>query len=248
MNNIKHVAIIMDGNGRWAQSRKRPRVWGHVRGANRVSEIVTYASDMNLEALTLYGFSTENWSRPLPEIKSLFKILKKFLLNERKKMIENNIQFKMIGNISKLNKETKEIIREIEAVTANNTGLKMSLAFSYGGRQEIVDATNKYMKENPGKEITMESLSNSLYRPETGDVDLLIRTAGDQRVSNFLLWQMSYAELYFSQTLWPDFTQEEFYNIVNSVDKRERRFGSIGVDQASLENSKNVAKENLERI
>lgn len=248
MNNIKHVAIIMDGNGRWAQSRKRPRVWGHVRGASRVSEIVTYASNMKLEAITLYGFSTENWSRPLPEIKSLFKILKKFLLNERKKMIENNIQFKMIGNISKLNDETKEIIREIEAVTANNTGLKMSLAFSYGGRQEIVDATNKFMKENPGKEMTMEDLSNSLYRPETGDVDLLIRTAGDQRVSNFLLWQMSYAELYFSQTLWPDFTQDEFYQIINSVDKRERRFGSVGFDQATLENSKIIAKENQEII
>lgn len=248
MKNIKHVAIIMDGNGRWAQSRRRPRVWGHVRGANRVSEVVTYASDMGLEALTLYGFSTENWSRPLPEIKSLFKILKKFLLNERKKMIENNIQFKMIGNISKLNEETKQIINEIEAVTANNTGLKLSLAFSYGGRQEIVDATNKFMKENPGKEMTMESLSASLYRPETGDVDLLIRTAGDQRVSNFLLWQMSYAELFFSQTLWPDFTQEEFYSIVNSVEQRERRFGSVGLDQASLENSKIIAKENLERL
>tara|TARA_B100001971_G_C18267956_1_gene595942 strand:- start:35458 stop:36216 length:759 start_codon:yes stop_codon:yes gene_type:complete len=248
MNKIKHVAIIMDGNGRWAQKRNRPRVWGHVRGANKVSDIVTTASSMNLEALTLYGFSTENWARPMPEIKSLFKLLKKFLVGERQKMIDNNIQFKMIGNISKLNDETKAIIKEIEEVTANNDGMKLSLAFSYGGRQEIVDSVNKYIKMNPGKEITMDSLNNSLYRPECGDVDLLIRTAGDQRISNFLLWQVSYAELFFSPTLWPEFTEVEFKDIITNVEGRERRFGSVGLDKTSLESSNVIAKENLARI
>ena len=248
MKNIKHVAIIMDGNGRWAQKRHRPRVWGHVRGANRVSDIVTCASEMNLEALTLYGFSTENWARPMNEIKSLFKLLKKFLIGEREKMIRNNIQFKMIGNISKLNEDTKKIIKDIEETTAKNTGLKLTLAFSYGGRQEIIDATNNFIKENPGKEISMEALEASLYRPEIGDVDLLIRTAGDQRISNFLLWQLSYAELFFSPTLWPEFKVQEFKDIINQVDIRERRFGSVGLEKTSLENSNNIARENIARI
>lgn len=248
MSEVKHVAIIMDGNGRWANKRLRPRVWGHIRGANIVSEIVTTAASMKLEALTLYGFSTENWARPMPEIKSLFKILKKFLVGERQKMIDNNIQFKMIGNISNLNEETKNIIHEIEEVTAKNTGLKLSLAFSYGGRQEIVDSVNKFIKLNPGKEISIESLGSSLYRPEIGDVDLLIRTAGDQRISNFLLWQLSYAELFFSPTLWPNFSEKEFKEIIQSVQCRERRYGSVGMEAASLESSNLIAKENLERI
>lgn len=249
MKKIEHIAIIMDGNGRWAQKRRRPRVWGHVRGANMVSDIVTVASKSNeVKALTLYGFSTENWARPLPEIKSLFKLLKKFLLKEREKMIRNNIQFEIIGDISKLDDETKDIIHEIEAVTKNNTGLKLSLAFSYGGRQEILDSVNRFITENPGKPITAEQLEAHLYRPEIKDVDLLIRTAGDKRISNFLLWQLSYAELYFSETLWPEFTVDEFEEIIAKVSKRERRFGSVGVQEASLDNSFNIAKENITRI
>jgi undecaprenyl diphosphate synthase len=249
MKKIEHIAIIMDGNGRWAQKRKRPRVWGHIRGANMVSDIVTAASKSNeIKALTLYGFSTENWARPLPEIKSLFKLLKKFLLKEREKMIRNNIQFEIIGDISKLDDETKDIIHEIEAVTKTNTGLKLSLAFSYGGRQEILDSVNRFIIENQGKPITAEQIESYLYRPEIGDVDLLIRTAGDKRISNFLLWQVSYAELYFSETLWPEFTVDEFEEIILKVSKRERRFGSVGVKEASLDNSFNIAKENITRI
>lgn len=249
MKKIEHIAIIMDGNGRWAQKRKRPRVWGHIRGANMVSDIVTAASkSKEIKALTLYGFSTENWARPLPEIKSLFKLLKKFLLKEREKMIRNNIQFEIIGDISKLDDETKDIIHEIEDVTKNNTGLKLSLAFSYGGRQEILDSVNRFIIENPGKPITADQLEAHLYRPEIKDVDLLIRTAGDKRISNFLLWQLSYAELYFSETLWPEFTVDEFEEIIANVSKRERRFGSVGVKEASLDNSFNIAKENITRI
>jgi len=248
MNKINHIAIIMDGNGRWAQKKFRPRVWGHVRGANRVSDIVTFASKMDIKALTLYGFSTENWSRPMSEIKSLFKLLKKFLIKEREKMIKNNIQFKMIGDISKLDLETKKIIADIEESTKNNTGLKLSLAFSYGGRQEIIDSVNQFIENNPGKLITPEALENNMYRAETGDVDLLIRTAGDQRISNFLLWQSSYAELYFSKTLWPDFTDLEFSNIVDQVEGRERRFGSVGLETTSLDSSQYIAKENISRI
>jgi undecaprenyl diphosphate synthase len=249
MKTIEHIAIIMDGNGRWAQKRRRPRVWGHIRGANMVSDIVTAASKSNqIKALTLYGFSTENWSRPLPEIKSLFKLLKKFLLKEREKMIRNNVQFEIIGDISKLEQETKDIINEIEAVTKTNTGLKLSLAFSYGGRQEILDSVNSHIMKNPGKPVTFDDIEMNLYRPEVGDVDLLIRTAGDKRISNFLLWQLSYAELYFSDTLWPEFTVEEFESIINEVAKRERRFGSVGIKNTSLDNSFSIAKENITRI
>src|SRR3989338_1331251 len=150
---IKHVAIIMDGNGRWANERSHQRIWGHVRGASVVSEIVEEANDLGISALTLYSFSTENWSRPLPEIKVLFKILKKFLLKERTRIISNEIRFKVIGNLSKLPKETLELIDDLENETKNNSGLKLTFAFGYGGRQEIVTACNSFFRKNPDKEI-----------------------------------------------------------------------------------------------
>lgn len=227
MNTIKHVAIIMDGNGRWANQRFHPRVWGHVRGSQRVTEIVEAAVKSNLSALTLYAFSTENWSRPVLEIKTLFKILYKFLKKERLNLINNNIAFKVIGDISALDEKTKSLIVEIEKETSFNSGLKLSFAFSYGGRKEIVDAVNSFIINNPGKLIQEENISQLLYRPEIGDVDLMIRTAGDQRISNFMLWQVSYGELYFTQTQWPDFTSIEFVEILNQVSKRNRRFGSL---------------------
>lgn len=227
MSGINHVAIIMDGNGRWAAERRRPRVWGHVRGSRIVSEIVTAAADCGLQALTLYAFSTENWSRPKEEINTLFRLLRKFLLRERKKILENNIRFKIIGDISNLSLETRNLILDIEAESSKNTGMMLSFAFSYGGRREIVDAVNAYLEKNPGKPLTEDAINSCLYRPEAGDVDLMIRTAGDQRISNFMLWESSYAELFFTATKWPDFTSQEFTQIIDAVSKRERRFGGL---------------------
>ncbi len=247
MSDIKHVAIIMDGNGRWAKERHRPRFWGHVKGSQVVSKIVSTAVEKEIYALTLYAFSTENWSRPKEEITVLFKLLEKFLQRERQKIISNNVQFKIIGNIEGLNQSTKKLIHDIQEETKNCSGLKLSLAFSYGGRREIVDAVNKYISQKNNSPITEEDIENNLYRPECGDVDLLIRTAGDHRISNFLLWQCSYAELYFTDTKWPDFGSQEFGQILDKVSYRERRFGTISKG-ASIEDAKHLAKKHREAI
>ena len=240
-NSIKHVAIIMDGNGRWAKQKFRPRVWGHIRGSRIVNTIVESASNQGLKALTLYAFSTENWSRPGDEVSTLFKLLKKFLLKEREQIENNGIQFKVIGDISRLDSETQKLINDVEEESKNSKGLMLSFAFSYGGRVEIVDAVNKYVKENPGKEITEEDIQRNLYRPEAGDVDLVIRTGGDKRISNFLLWEVSYAELFFTDTKWPDFTKKEFESIIEKVSGHDRRFGSLD-NKGSLEKSKELSK------
>lgn len=243
MSKIEHVAIIMDGNGRWANERRRPRVWGHVRGTRVVSEIVESAAEENLKALTLYAFSTENWRRPTDEIGVLFKLLKKFLLKEKNQILSNNIQFKIIGDINQLAEETKAIALELERASLKNDGLMLNLAFSYGGRKEIVDAVNDFIKNNPGKEIDEAAISDRLYRPAAGDVDLMIRTAGDQRISNFMLWEVSYSELYFTDTKWPDFSSKEFKQILDSVSCRERRFGGLpSADKIETTNSKKNLK------
>ncbi|ATH06592.1 di-trans,poly-cis-decaprenylcistransferase [Halobacteriovorax marinus] len=244
--NLKHIAIIMDGNGRWAQSRSHERIWGHIRGSKIVSNIVEEADDLGAKALTLYAFSTENWSRPVGEVKVLFKLLKKFLLKERNRILKNNIQFKVMGDITKLPEKTQSLIAELENDSKDNKGLKLTFAFGYGGRDEIVQAANKFIKENPGKELTEELLQSYLLMPHLGDVDLLIRTGGDQRISNFLLWQSAYAELYFTQTKWPDFTRKEFKEIFEFVSKRERRFGNVC--SSDLQTSKMMAVENKELI
>jgi undecaprenyl diphosphate synthase len=235
MSSINHVAIIMDGNGRWAKKRFRPRIWGHVRGSGVVSDIVQAADDMGLKALTLYAFSTENWSRPLDEVSTLFKLLRKFLNKEKARILANNIKFKVIGEYQSLPPETVELIREVEAATANATGLMLTFAFSYGSRAEILRAVNSHIAANPGVALDEQALGNFMYRPEAGDVDLMIRTGGEQRVSNFLLWQMAYAELYFTPTKWPDFTASEFKKILTHVSGRERRFGNISAQDALSE-------------
>lgn len=244
MTSIKNVAIIMDGNGRWAKQRLRPRVWGHVRGSQKVREIVTSASELGLDSLTLYAFSTENWSRPTDEVTSLFKLLKKLLLNEKKTILKQNIQFNVIGNYKVLDTEVVLLIEELIDLSKENTGLKFSLAINYGGRSEIVDSVNKFLKNNNTREITEEDISNNLYNPNLGEIDLLIRTSGDQRVSNFLLWQICYSEFFFTKTKWPDFSKQEFEEIVRSVSERERRFGGTSSD-ATLKLSKIQADTNL---
>lgn len=238
MNNIKHVAIIMDGNGRWAQSRLRPRIWGHVRGASIVSNIVEEADDLGLEALTLYAFSTENWSRPQAEVSALFTLLKKFLIAERQRIITNKIRFKVIGDLSGLPAETKKLVSDLEEDTIDHQGLKLSFAFGYSGRKEIIGAMNNFIEDNPGQKICEESFVKYLYSPELDEVDLLIRTGGDQRISNFLLWQIAYAELYFTETPWPNFSREEFRNIIADVSGRERRFGNISASGSFKSNFK----------
>lgn len=237
----------MDGNGRWAQGRCRPRVWGHIRGSSIVSEIVEEADDLGLKALTLYAFSTENWSRPLGEVTTLFSLLKKFLLKERKRILKNRIRFQVIGEISNLPLPTKNLIERLENETRDFKGLKLTFAFGYGGRAEMVQAVNRWIQENPGAEFTEEAMNKNLHQPDLGDVDLLIRTGGDQRISNFLLWQMAYAELFFTPTKWPDFTREEFRGIIYQVSGRERRFGTISATD-SLTESCLLARKNLEEL
>ncbi len=227
MSAIKNVAIIMDGNGRWAREKNRPRVWGHIRGSNRVTEVVQEAIRLNLDSLTLYAFSTENWTRPTDEITNLFKILKKFLIKESATIIKNNIRFEVIGNYKVLDSTIVEIIESLEKKTKLNTGMNLSLAINYGGKAEIVDAVNKFIKANPNREITESDITENLYSETVSNIDLLIRTAGDTRVSNFLLWQISYAEFFFTGTKWPDFSKDEFRSIIQKVSTRERRFGGL---------------------
>lgn len=246
MSAIKHVAIIMDGNGRWAKQRFRPRIWGHVRGSSVVSEIVEAADDMGLKALTLYAFSTENWSRPMEEVSTLFRLLKKFLLKEKQRIINNNIRFKVIGEIQNLPQETIKLIRDLEELTKSAKGLTLTFAFSYGSRAEILRSVNHFIEHNPGNAITEKDLADHLYSPESGDVDLMIRTGGEQRISNFLLWQLAYAELYFTPTKWPDFSPSEFRKILDNVSNRERRFGNISA-QSGLDDSVERAEKNKEK-
>lgn len=226
---IKHVAIIMDGNGRWANQRFHSRVWGHVRGSSVVSDIVQAADDYGVKALTLYAFSTENWARPNDEVSVLFKLLHKFLVKETKRLLANRVVFRVIGDVSRLPAETRALISSLEAQTDSFEGLKLTFCFSYGARSEMVSAINRFIQDHPGQSITAEDIERNFFRPETGDVDLLIRTGGEQRISNFLLWQSAYAELCFSPTKWPDFTRSEFFSILQSVSKRERRFGALPV-------------------
>lgn len=235
----------MDGNGRWAQSRFKPRVWGHIRGSKIVSNIVEAADNNNLHSLTLYAFSTENWSRPLNEIDSLFKLLEKYILKERKRIIANNIKFKVIGQISKLPTKTQKLIDSLENETSENSGLKLNFAFSYGAKDELVKAFNTVKLKYPNRDITEEDIKNHLMVSD--DIDLLIRTGGDIRVSNFLLWQTAYAELYFTETKWPEFTPELFEKILVEVSKRSRRFGSLD-NNANYKDISDLASQKLKEV
>ncbi|MCY4523717.1 MAG: polyprenyl diphosphate synthase, partial [Halobacteriovoraceae bacterium] len=213
----------MDGNGRWAEKRKHQRLWGHIRGSSVVSKIVEEAQTCNIRALTFYAFSTENWYRPSSEINVLFNLLQKYLIREEQRILKNNIRFRIMGEIKTLPAGIQKSIIRLEDLTKSMTGLKLTFAFSHGGRNEIVWAANNFMKKNPGVPLTLQSFSQSLMIPDLGDVDLLIRTGGDFRISNFLLWQSAYAELYFTSTKWPDFGSKEFRRICEKVQTRERR-------------------------
>ena len=224
MNSATHIAIIMDGNGRWAELQGKKRVKGHEAGAKVVKNITTYCSDHpDIERLTLYAFSTENWKRPRLEVEFLMKLLNNYLKNELPVYLENNVRFEPIGDIRAFSKQLQKTIKMVEEKTAHCDGLVQSLALNYGSQDEILRAMNK-LKSVEG-EITQEMLSNTLDCKY--DVDILIRTGGDHRLSNYLLWQSAYAELFFIDTLWPDFTSNELEKIIKKFTKVERRFGGL---------------------
>ena len=227
-----HVAIIMDGNGRWAQKKSLPRVAGHRAGAVTVREVVEASRELGIRYLTLYAFSNENWKRPKREVNALMVLLRKFIKDKLDEMLHYGIGMKVIGRIDMLPRELREDIRNTMAKTVHCDKMTVVLALSYGGRTEIADAARRIAVrcragELEPSEIDEKLFSEYLYFPECPEPDLLIRTSGECRLSNFMLWQLSYSEICFTQTLWPDFTKEEFCRTIIEYQKRERRFGGI---------------------
>jgi undecaprenyl diphosphate synthase len=227
-----HVAIIMDGNGRWAKQRGLPRVEGHRNGVESVRAVVRAAGEVGVKYLTLYAFSVENWNRPKDEVDTLMKYLARFLKNEIGELTRNNVKLEVIGQIYRLPEFVQEQLKKTQEALAKNNGLTLILALSYGGRQEIVEAARAIAsKVKAGKldpaEINEQAISQHLYTHHYPDPDLLIRTSGELRVSNFLLWQISYAEFVVTQTLWPDFRKPEFFAALEEYTRRHRRFGGL---------------------
>ncbi|MCD6557235.1 MAG: isoprenyl transferase [Bacteroidales bacterium] len=225
-----HIAIIMDGNGRWAKKKGNRRIFGHKNGVKAVKETVEAAGEIGLKYLTLYAFSTENWNRPKVEVDALMSLFISAVKNETKNLIKNNVRMKAIGNLETLPNSVLENLNEIIDKTKDNTGLTLILALSYSSRQEITNAITIISKKITSGEILIENIneeliSDHLYTKEFPDPELLIRTSGEYRISNFLLWQITYSELYFTDTLWPDFSKEDFFNAVYNFQQRERRFG-----------------------
>ena len=225
-----HIAVIMDGNGRWAKKRNMPRVAGHRAGVEPVRNTVETCARMGIQALTLYAFSVENWKRPRAEIETLWRLLRYYLKNELPDLMRNNIRFQTIGRVEALPHQIQRELQETIGATAHNTGLRVSLAVNYGGRAEIVDAiaamVDKARRGEP-VEVTEESVNAHLYTAGLPEPDLLIRTSGEMRISNFLLWQIAYAELYVTDTLWPDFGRADLLRAVLDYQKRDRRFGGL---------------------
>ena len=228
MSEIKipnHIAMIMDGNGRWAKERGLNRTAGHEEGAKTVRKITQYCSDIGIKYLTLYAFSTENWERPKLEVEFLMKLLERYLKKELEVYLKNNIRFKAIGDLGRFSKSLQKTIFETQDKTANCSGLTQVLALNYGSKNEIIRAVRKLNEKN--LEINEENLESCLDTAGMGDVDVLIRTSGEVRLSNYLLWQNAYAEMFFTQTYWPDFSESELDDILSDFSNRERRFGGI---------------------
>jgi undecaprenyl diphosphate synthase len=227
-----HVAIIMDGNGRWAKKRLLNRINGHEKGSETVRTIVRTCRQIGISYLTLYAFSTENWQRPKTEVKALMALLKKFLQSERKEMVENNIRLRAIGQLDRLPTEVRETLDQTMAATREQTGMNRILALSYGGRAEIVRMVREVAEKiklgiiDP-QAVNEGLVSDHLYTRDIPDPDLLIRTSGEMRISNFLLWQIAYTELFVTTTLWPDFSKEELLQILKDFQARVRRFGAV---------------------
>lgn len=228
----EHVAIILDGNGRWAKLRGRERTYGHQVGAANVKTIVRAAGHMGIKVLTLYAFSTENWKRPSIEVRFLMKLFKNYLISQLRELVEDNVQVHIVGEPSALSEGLRKEIAQCEKDTAGNDGLILNVAINYGGRMEIVHAVQSIAEKVKSGElepssITEETITESLYPSDAKDVDLMIRTGGESRISNFLLWQVSYSELYFTPVLWPDFTEKELQKAVDWFTGRDRRFGGL---------------------
>lgn len=225
-----HVAIIMDGNARWASSKNLPLKIGHKKGAENIENIVSASIELGVKFLTIYAFSSENWNRPADEVEYLMKLLDQYLSDEIKPLTEKGVRILISGNLEKLSDSTKKKISEIENATKDNKNLTLSVAFSYGARQEIVDAVKKIAAQVQEQKINLENINEdliakNLYNPQIPDPDLLIRTAGDLRVSNFLLWQIAYSELYFTEKYWPDFSKKDLIAAIENFNQRERRYG-----------------------
>ena len=222
-----HVGIIMDGNGRWAKRRGLPRIKGHEEGAKVTERIVIAAKNLGIKYLSLYAFSTENWKRPKEEVEFLFSLMYKYIKSKTDLFLENDVKFRVIGRLWELPDYLREGFKWMEEQTSHCSSMTAVFAVNYGGRQEIVDAVNRAIQDGERK-LNLETIRKYLYMPELPDLDLLIRTSGELRISNFLLWQSAYTELWFTETLWPDFTEEEFLEAIEDFKRRERRFGGIG--------------------
>ncbi len=221
----KHVGIIMDGNGRWAKLRGKERSYGHKIGSNNVEKIVAHAFKSGVTALSLYAFSSENWSRPKAEVDELMRLLKVYFKKFIGKLLKNDIRLMVMGDLSVLDSELQKVIGEAIEKSSTNTGATLNIALNYGGRQEIVRAVNRLLQD--GKEITVEGISSQLYTTPIGEPDLIIRTGGELRLSNFMLYQGAYSELYFTDVLWPDFNEIEFDKALEEFGKRNRRYGNV---------------------
>ncbi|MGH9786627.1 MAG: isoprenyl transferase [Terriglobia bacterium] len=233
----RHIAIIMDGNGRWARRRRLPRIAGHRAGAQAVRDAVESCSRLGVRALTLYAFSTENWKRPRSEINTLMDLLREYLRRELAEIHRNNIRLQILGRYEQLPVEVQQDLEDALRQTAPNTGMVLNVALNYSARAELVDAFNsilRELRENPNREpaVTEQTISSHLYTRGLPDPDLLIRTSGEMRVSNFLLWQIAYAEIWVTDTCWPDFTRRHLLQAILDFQKRERRYGGLGLNSA----------------
>lgn len=235
-----HIAIIMDGNGRWARRRNFPRILGHKAGVDPVRIVVETCAQLRLEALTLYAFSVENWKRPRHEIEGLWRLLRFYLRRELPNLMQNEVQLMTIGRLESLPSAVQEELQAAVDRTAKNRGMRLNLAINYGGRTELVDAVNSILDNArvdgnlSSLEVTEEMIADHLYTAGVRDPDLLIRTSGEMRISNFLLWQVAYAELYVTETLWPDFTRTDLLEAIFEYQNRERRFGGLARNPASI--------------
>ncbi|MHC4937786.1 MAG: polyprenyl diphosphate synthase [Planctomycetota bacterium] len=223
-----HVAIIMDGNGRWAETRGLARTRGHAEGVESVRAVTRECARIGIGQLTLYAFSEENWRRPRREVRILMRLLRRFLVGERGEIMDNDIRLTAVGRLDRLPEDVRRELEKTRAMSADNKGMVLCLALSYGGRQELIDATRSIVQSGvPADEVTEETIQKHLYQPGMPPVDLMIRTAGEMRISNFLLWQVSYAELYVAQACWPEFREEELGAALDSYGKRTRKFGGL---------------------
>ncbi len=225
MNIPKHVAIIMDGNGRWAKKRLLPRVAGHVRGVGRVKEIVEHCSELGIAYLTLFAFGRENWRRPKEEVSFLMNLLSEQIAKEFYKLHEKNVRIRFIGDKTRLSHSILKQMKDIEQLTCNNNKLNLNIALDYSGTYDIIQAVNRIIANSPTQPITEEIFSQYLLPYPDPDPDLLIRTSGESRISNFILWQLAYSECYFTSKLWPDFDKKALDNAIEWFNSRERRFG-----------------------